>query len=86
MSKKSALQSECPNDVCAPGNSDYSAANTYALISTIGFIAAGVGAGVAAVTLIVGHEEPAATPAEAPTGLIVRPWLGFGAGGLRGSF
>lgn len=89
MSKKSALQSECPNDVCAPGNSDYSAANTYALVSTIGFIAAGVGAGVAAVTLIVGHEEPAAGPAEAPpaqTGLVVRPWLGVGAGGVSGSF
>jgi hypothetical protein len=89
MSKKSALQSECPNDVCAPGNSDYSAANTYALVSTIGFIAAGVGAAVAAVTLVVGHEEPAATPAEAPpaqTGLVVRPWLGIGSGGVSGSF
>ncbi len=87
MSKKSALQSECPNHICGPAqNSDYSAANTDATISTIGFIAAGVGAGVAAVTLIVGHDEPAppATPPE--TGLVVRPWLGLGAGGVSGTF
>jgi hypothetical protein len=90
MSKKSALQGECANDVCGPSSySDYDAANTYATISTIGFIAAGVGAGVALVSLIVGHEEPSAAPAMPPqgeTGLVVRPWIGVGAGGVSGSF
>jgi hypothetical protein len=89
LSKKSALKNECPNDVCGPGNSDYSAANTFATVSTIGFIAAGVGAAVAVVTLIVGHQEPAAAPAEAPpaeSGLVMRPWLGVGAGGFSGTF
>lgn len=89
LSKKSSLQSECPNDVCAPGNSDYSAANTFATVSTIGFIVAGVGAGVAAVTLIVGHQEPAPAPAEASpaeAGLVLHPWLGVGAGGVIGTF
>lgn len=89
MSKKSALQNECPNHICGPAqSSDYSAANTDATLSTIGFIAAGVGAGVAAVTLIVGHEEsspPAASP-PAETGLVVRPWIGFGVGGVNGTF
>jgi hypothetical protein len=90
MSKKSALQSECPNGVCGPGSasSDYDAANTYALVSTIGFIAAGVGAGVAVVTLIVGHDEPGALPAQSPSagGLKVRPWIGVGAAGMNGTF
>jgi hypothetical protein len=90
LSKKSSLQSECPNHVCGPAqDSDYNAANTDATISTIGFIAAGVGAGVAAVTLIIGHEEPSALPATPPqgeTGLVVHPWIGFGAGGVTGSF
>jgi hypothetical protein len=92
LSKKSSLNAECPNDVCAPGNSDYSAANTFATVSTVGFIVAGVGAGVAVVTLLVGHEVPAAAPGEAPaanggeTGLAVHPWLGLGAGGVNGTF
>ena len=93
LSKKSALQGECPNDVCAPGNSDYGAANTFATVSTVGFIVAGVGAGVALVTLIIGHEAPAAAPAEAPaaapaaeTGLIVHAWIGVGGGGVSGTF
>ena len=90
MSKKSTLQSECPNGVCGPGtaSSDYDAANTYALVSTIGFIAAGVGAGVAVVTMIVGHEEPSALPAQPPSseGLVVRPWIGIGGAGMSGTF
>jgi hypothetical protein len=89
LSKKSALASECTNDVCGPSSdSDYTAANTYATISTIGFIAAGVGAAVAAVTLIVGHDEAAPTPAPPPaeTGLVVHPWIGVGAGGVSGTF
>jgi hypothetical protein len=90
LSKKSTLQGECPNGICGPAAySDYSAANTDATISTIGFIAAGVGAGVAVVSLIVGHDEPSALPAAPPqgeTGLVVRPWFGLGAAGLHGSF
>jgi hypothetical protein len=90
MSKKSALQNECPNGICGPGtaSSDYDAANTYALISTIGFIAAGVGAGVAVVTLIVGHDETSALPAQPPAseGLVVRPWIGIGGAGMSGTF
>jgi len=89
LNKKSDLQNECPNGICGPDqHSDYQAANTFALVSTIGFAVAGAGAALAVVTLVVGHEEPAAAPASAPpeSGLLVRPWIGPGSAGLAGTF
>ncbi len=89
LSKKSAVQSECTNDICGPGQpqSDLHAWNTFSLVSTIGFAAAGAGAALAVITLVVGHEEPAA-PASTPpeSGLLVRPWIGAGSAGLAGTF
>jgi hypothetical protein len=88
LNKKSALESECPNGKCGPAqNSDYQAASTFALVSTIGFAVAGAGAALAVITLVVGHDEPA-EPASTPpeSGLLVRPWIGVGAAGLAGSF
>ena len=88
MSKKSTLSGECPNHVCGPSAySDLDSANTLATVSDIAFAAAGAGVAVVVVSLFVGHDvatEPAA--AETPTALRVVPWLGLGAGGLRGTF
>jgi hypothetical protein len=93
LSKKSTLKSECgPSNSCPPGTatSDLNSANSFATVSTIGFIVAGVGAGVAVVTLLVGHDEQAAPPASTPpqtdSGLVVRPWIGLGAAGVGGRF
>jgi hypothetical protein len=97
LSKKSAVQNECTNDICGPGQpqSDLHAWSTMALVSTIGFAAAGAGAALAVITLVVGHEEragePAATPPEsasppAESGLVLRPWVGPGSAGLAGTF
>jgi hypothetical protein len=89
LNKKSALQNECPNGKCGPDqNSDYQAANTFALVSTIGFAVAGAGAALAVVTLVVGHEEAAAAPASTPpeSGLLVHPWIGPASAGLAGTF
>lgn len=91
LSKKSAVQSECTNDICGPGQpqSDLHAWNTFALVSTIGFAAAGAGAALAVITLVVGHEEPPAEPAAstpAESGLLVHPWIGPGSAGLVGTF
>jgi hypothetical protein len=90
MSKKSTLTSECTNDICGPSSySDYNAANSLATVSTIGFIAAGVGAVVAAATLLVGHRESAGAPAAPPaaeTGLTIRPSIGLGSAGVTGTF
>lgn len=64
------------------------AANTFALVSTIGFAAAGAGAALAVVTPVVGHQEPAAPAASTPpeTGLVVRPWAAPGSAGIAGTF
>jgi hypothetical protein len=87
-SKKSSLESACPGHVCPPSSySSYDSANTLATVSTFAFVAAGVGACVAVVSLIVGHEEksePASTPPAAR--LRVSPWIGAGAAGVGGSF
>ena len=86
MSKKSALQTECKNDVCGPSSySDYSAANAYATVSTIGFVAAGVGGVVAAITMIVGHREPGAAPPPMAKSTI-QPSIGLGVAGVSGTF
>ena len=89
LSKKSALQGECAGGICGPSSyPDYDAASSYATLSTIGYIAAGAGAGVAVVTLLLGHSD-ANVPASAPpaaAGLVVRPWVGLGAGGVSGRF
>lgn len=90
LSKKSAVQSECTNSICGPGQgqSDLHAWNTFSLVSTIGFAAAGAGAALAVITLVVGHEEPATAPASTPpeSGLLVHPWIGPGSAGLAGTF
>jgi hypothetical protein len=97
LSKKSDVQKECTNDVCGPGQpqSDLHAWNTFALVSTIGFAAAGAGAALAVITLVVGHDEPAGGPAATPpestsppaeSGFVVRPWVGPGSAGLVGTF
>ena len=87
LSKKSALQGECTNGICGPTSyADYDAANTYATISTIGFIAAGVGGVVAAVTLLVGHREAGAAPSPPAAGVKIEPSIGLGVAGVRGTF
>jgi hypothetical protein len=92
LTKKSTLQTECPDSMCGTaGESDLNSANTLATVSTISFIAAGVGAAVAVVSLAVGHEqvvaasEPAAAPAPEAKLRIV-PWFAGFAGGVGGTF
>jgi hypothetical protein len=85
LSKKSALSSECERDICGPSSyGDYSAANSLATVSTIGFVAAGVGAGAALVTLLVGHDSPG-SPAAATQAAWV-PWVGVSGCGVWGRF
>jgi hypothetical protein len=88
LSKKSALQSQCLDGVCGPSSyGTLDAANSTATISTVAFVAAGVGAGVALVTLIPGHSSVSAPAAQPPAeGLRVTPWIGVGTVGLRGAF
>jgi hypothetical protein len=83
LSRKSALTSACANMHCPP--SEFGAldgANTLATVSTVAFIAAGVGAAVGVIGVIVGKRKDAAPPAQAQ----VTPWLGPGMGGVEGRF
>lgn len=98
MSTTSSLSSSCPNHVCGPSSySDLDSANTMALLSTISFAAAGVGAAVAVVSMIVGHEEASPAPAEPPSDaqpagspsafrVHATPWIGLGSAGVSGTF
>jgi hypothetical protein len=85
-SKTSSLSSACPAHACPPASySSYDSASSLATIATFSFVAGGVGACLAVVSLVAGHEvksEPASPSAQ----LRVSPWIGAGAAGLRGSF
>lgn len=90
-SKTSSLASACPGHVCPPASySSYDAASSLATISTLSFVAGGVGACLAVISLVVGHEEKSEVAPTSPTPpaarLRVSPWIGAGAAGLRGSF
>lgn len=101
MQKTSTVKNDCANNIC--GQSDYAtldSANTFALMSDVGFGVAGAGAILAVVTLIVGHDEvpagsapaeEAPAPATAPpdqqqSRVHVVPWLGLGTAGVTGTF
>lgn len=103
MSKTSSIKgsSACGGSplVCNPSeDSDISSAKTLATISTISFIAGGVGAAVGVIGLFVGggsSSEPASTPApDTPASdeqssrlkVHVTPWIGLGSAGLSGTF
>jgi hypothetical protein len=103
MSKTSSIKSSpgCSGNVCGPSEyDDISSAKTLATISTISFIAGGVGAAVGVIGLFVGGgssgEPSATTPAQAPDApasdqssrlrLHVSPWIGLGSAGVSGTF
>jgi len=89
ISKAPGLTSECANHVCGPtAHSDLASANMLATVSDVAFAAAGVGAAVAVISLVVGHESSVEPPAEPPaaSGPTAHLWLGPGAVALRGTF
>ena len=86
LSDQSTLKGECGamgTNCPASARSKVSSLSTDSLISDVGLGVAVVGAGVGVIPPIVQHggDKPRGT-----TGLHVEPWLGPGAGGLRGSF
>jgi hypothetical protein len=90
LSKTSSLNSACQAKICGPSNqSGLDSANMLATVSDVAFAAAGVGAVVAIVSLVVGHGDAGATaPQSSPADAAIRvtPWFGLGAGGVRGTF
>jgi hypothetical protein len=62
MSLTSTIKSkgECPRSICVSGTqggNDYNSASSLATISDVAFVIAGVGAGVAVATIVLGHSE-----------------------------
>ncbi len=72
LSKASTVKTDCTGGAnkmqCTTpdGTSALNAGNTLGAVSTVSFVVAGVGAGVAIVSLIVGHKPAGAAPASAP--------------------
>ena len=92
MGKTSDVESGCgANNKCPPSTHDaLDGARMFATISTVSFIVAGAGAGVAVVALAMGRrpsnaeqKATASSPSFAPR---VTPWVGVGSAGLSGSF
>ncbi|MDB4995989.1 MAG: hypothetical protein JWM74_3421, partial [Myxococcaceae bacterium] len=102
LSRKSDIDGRCPNKNDCPESvrSDLDTAKTFGLISTVGFIAGGVGVVGGVVLLLtsgssptpkaqLGSVSPSTSPSwkPAPTPhLTARPVLGIGYAGLSGSF
>jgi hypothetical protein len=85
MTKTSSIKGTCTNNECPPAdNSDIDSANMMATISTISFIAGGVGAVVGVLGLLTGKPSAQAEPAK--DGARVEPWIGVGALGVKGRF
>lgn len=84
LSIASDVTDQCVNDVCPSSvEADADRSLSLAHVSTVSFVLAGVGAGLGILGLTVfADDEPSTTP----TGARVEPWVGLGAGGLRGAF
>jgi hypothetical protein len=85
MGKTSDVEGGCNADnKCPPSTHDaLDGARMFATISTVSFIVAGAGAGVAVVALAMGRRPSAEQKATAPR---MTPWVGVGSAGLSGSF
>lgn len=84
LSKHSDLANKCSGGNCTSQyQSDVDSYNTMGLVSTIGFVVAGVGA-AAGITLLVVHPKADAAPASAS--VHVTPVVGLGSIGAVGSF
>ena len=89
LSKTSSLNSACASKVCGPSSdSSLDSAKMLATVSDVAFAAAGAGAVVAIVSLVVGHGQASTSAPQSPSDSAIRvePWFGIGGGGLRGSF
>jgi hypothetical protein len=83
MSKASSVKSNCPDAKCPPSaHSDLDSTHTFATISTIGFVAAGVGAVIGIIGLTTGGDAKEAS-ARGPN---MSLWVGAGSAGVVGAF
>lgn len=88
ISKTSDVKKDCVNDVCPPARQgDLDSAKSLGTVSTIAFLAGGVGVGVGIIGLVLQAKQPAAEPtAGTSSKLKIRPNIGPTWAGLSGSF
>ncbi len=80
----SSLSSACGGGNCPPSqSSNLSSYHTMGLVSTIGFVVAGVGAAAGVTLLLLPGKSDSAPPA---AGLHVQPTIGLGSIGAVGTF
>jgi hypothetical protein len=82
MGKASSVNDACRQGTTCPRtiDDDLQTGRTMGNVSTIAFAAAGVGAVVGVVALLVGHKKESAPPAAA----WVAPWVAPGVAGVSG--
>jgi hypothetical protein len=81
MNKTLDLEKQCRDSLCPPSaHGTLDAAHTWATVSTIGFIGAGVGVVLAGVGLLVGHGS------SSPTSAGARTTMTLGSAGIEGVF
>jgi hypothetical protein len=87
LSAKADATAGCVDHLCPP--STYSAldnASTLATVSTLGFVAFGVGGAVAITGIVLGRSPVAAAASGRSTATVARAYVGPGSVGLAGSF
>jgi hypothetical protein len=83
IAKASTVGSQCHNSDCPTSvDGDLHSGLTFATVSTVSFIAAGVGAAVGVVAWVLSPRREAAATGAA----VVEPWVGLGSAGVRGTF
>ncbi len=90
MSQTSSLQDDCPDDLCpADKEGEVDRATALGHVSTGSFVVAGLGTAVGLIALLAPAEDEAMAPGPVEpvqSAVTVRPVLGVGAAGVRGTF
>jgi hypothetical protein len=88
FSKVSDVEKDCPNNVCpASLQGDLDSAKSLGTVSTIAFIAGGIGVGAGVIGLVLQSKQSGSEPAPGTSAkLTVRPDVGPTWMGLHGSF
>ena len=84
LSKASTVSSACDGTTCPRSvDGDLQSGRTLGTVSTIAFVAAGAGAALGVVGLLIRPHDESAVPAATSS---ITPWLGPGCAGLTGRF
>ncbi len=93
MSKHNRLAADCRNGECGPEQkADYDSYHTLGMLSTIGFVAGGVGAATGVVLLLVKpqvlvkQEAPGDQARSSRSRVTWSPFVGVGSAGVEGTF